>query len=147
MELLNEPKVIDEQIKEILKHHERFSEDMASLASVKDQKMLSKLKLSEEFKAMIKYIREFAGLKDENQAEQYLEYMIKSTNVLQLASHVKKTQVDQLQKEKEEYEKSKTEVQKQIERQDSSLTFPKPVPVAERTQSEFQPEEEKAQFK
>ena len=99
---------------------------MASLANVKNQHALSKIKPSDEFKAMIKYINEFAGLKDVYQAEKYLEHMLKSTNVLQLASHVKKTEVDQVQKEKEEYEESKTEVQKALERQDSSLTFPKP---------------------
>ena len=83
---------------------------MASLANVKNQHALSKLKLSTEFKVMIKHIQEFAGLKDVGQAEKYLEHMLKSTNVLQLASHVKKTQVDKVQQEKEEYEESKTEV-------------------------------------
>ena len=69
---------------------------MASLANVKNQHALSKLKFSHEFKAMIKHVQEFAGLKDVGQPEKYLEHMLKNTNVLQLASHVKKTEIDQV---------------------------------------------------
>ena len=108
--MLDEPKVSDQQIKEILEANQNFSENMASLASVKNQHKLSKAKLSEEFKAMIQYIHEFAGLTDLKKAEEYLEYMIKSTNVHQIASRVKKTQIDEDELEKQKYEENKTEV-------------------------------------
>ena len=99
---MDDHKIADQALEAILHKNQTFTDHMQSLASVKNQKQICKIELSTEFKDMIEYICQFAGLKDIAKAEEYLKFMIEETNVLQLASHVKKTHVDEAVREKEE---------------------------------------------